>query len=214
MDPVAIAPGIAPGRGVTGPVIAALHQSWLSAYPNPDIECNKNQNLGYSYSDRATVFGMALLSWPPRLRIQANDDPLMFFLPVLDIQLTIWGEELFRRDRFLEACLIDEFQTEFPDLVEAWNCLRMIIYNSEQPVDCFLRYDSDHNGGRTQKMEQWSSCLARFERLIHQAQRLEVLMRDQIQARTASMMLDESRASIQQSKMALQEGRRTKLGKF
>ncbi|KAI0845573.1 hypothetical protein F5Y00DRAFT_272768 [Daldinia vernicosa] len=143
---------------------------------------------------------------------EAQKDPLLLLLPILDIHATylyerlIYADQCFRRGRTSPQ--------EKLDLIEkAWDALRMMRHDGMGPLNCIQQYDNDHNNGRTHHSEEYKNLAKRFECIERQICLTETLARDYLQHHIGLFSLDESRASIKQSKVALEESRRTKLSK-
>jgi hypothetical protein len=96
-------------------------------------------------------------------------------------------------------------------LEHTWFYLRLIKQDGEQLFNCFLRYDAVHNSSRTQKQDQYVELFDKNKCMMEQVDRIERYAREFQQLNTAMMSYQESRATIKQAKMALQESRRTKL---
>ena len=90
----------------------------------------------------------------------------------------------------------------------------MLKHDGAGPFDCFREYDINYNSSRTHDREEYKSLVRQFDSIMVQVERTEQLARDYLQAHVARLSLEESRASIRQSKIALEESKRTKLGKL
>ncbi|GAP83104.2 putative magnesium transport protein transmembrane region [Rosellinia necatrix] len=141
---------------------------------------------------------------------QVHENPLLLLLPVLDIHavylydgLSI-ADGLFREGR--------KNRHENPGLVEkAWSELRMMKHDGIRPLHCIKQYDSDHGNGKVRKFKEYRDLTKRFGYIDKEINRMEALARDYLQHHIGMFGLDESRASIKQAKVALEESKRTKL---
>ncbi|EXJ76981.1 hypothetical protein A1O3_10138 [Capronia epimyces CBS 606.96] len=146
-------------------------------------------------------------------RALAHEDPLMLVLPVLEIYTTfIWGD-LEVQDRCI-GFVRQSWKQRQTLLERSWNRLRVLKHEGGRPFECFRKYDRDHNKGRAQQKAACIDLFQRWDCIIKEIDRTEQLARDYLQAYVGWLSLEESRASIKQSKIALEEGKRTKLSKY
>ncbi|KAI0009043.1 hypothetical protein F4779DRAFT_618019 [Xylariaceae sp. FL0662B] len=154
----------------------------------------------------------ALLKRDKHFFAEAHKDLLLLLLPVLDIHAIYLYEGLIDADKRFR--LGRTRRQENPDLVEkAWGALRMMRHDGMGPLDCIRQYDSDHNHHKVQRSKEYKDLAKRLKCIGKQISLTEALARDYMQHHVGLFSLDESRASIKQSKVALEESRRTKLGK-
>lgn len=164
------------------------------------------------FVDCTEVYLAAIRKCDRSFHTLAHEDGLMFLLPVLEIHTGMVCGELASEDRWLRIGKKERPRLTY--LVEqAWDALRMLTHDGAGPFDCFCQYDVDYNNGRTQKREEYVNLFRRFERVMVQIHRTEQLARDYLQAHVGWLSLEESRESIKQSKIALEESQRTKLSK-
>ncbi len=144
------------------------------------------------------VFVAAIKTWPPLRLAAAHDDPLMFLLPVLDIETTITSGSLTDYDHRLRLTADDIYDVRLDQVEHFWINLRALKDSAEVPFDAFLQFDTDQNGGRTQQEEECLHLLERHRRTMHQVNLTEQLARDYNQLRIACMGLEASRTSIRE----------------
>ncbi|KAI0182622.1 hypothetical protein EV127DRAFT_487922 [Xylaria flabelliformis] len=152
----------------------------------------------------------ALLKLDKQFFIEVHKNPLFLLLPVLDIHAVylykglIHADQLFRQGR--------TSRREKPELVEeAWSALRMMKHDGMGPLDCVRQYDNDYNGNKIQESEEYKRLAERFRCIKEEISRTEALARDYLQHHVGMFSLEESRVSIKQARVALEESKRTKL---
>ncbi|KAI1278577.1 hypothetical protein F5Y07DRAFT_360410 [Xylaria sp. FL0933] len=142
--------------------------------------------------------------------VEAHKDPLLLFLPILDIHATYLYDGLIHADRLLRSW--ESYRYVEPDFIEdAWTALRMMRHNGMGPLECIQNYNSNHNDGKLQGSEEYKDLVKRFGCIERQISRTEALARDYLQHHVGMSSLQESRSSIKQAKTAFEEGKRTKL---
>ncbi|KAI1084916.1 hypothetical protein F5B20DRAFT_523670 [Whalleya microplaca] len=159
---------------------------------------NYHVDGGDIYDERVAFskeYLQALLKRDRDFFAEAHKDPLLLLLPILDIHVI-----------YLYECLIHADHVQ-----KAWSALRMMRHDGMVPLDCIQQYDSAHNEGKVQRSEEYKNLAKRFRCMEKQISLIEALARDYLQHHNGLFSLEESRASIKQSEMALEEGRRTKL---
>ncbi|KAI1090967.1 hypothetical protein F5B19DRAFT_296271 [Rostrohypoxylon terebratum] len=174
---------------------------------NPTIATPYNNS---DHIDLLRRYSEALLKRDVHFFVEAHKDPLRLLLPALDIHATY----LYRGLVYADQCLREGIQKrqEKPDLVEnAWSLLRMMRHDGMGPFSCIQQYDNDHNDGKVQHSAEFNDLARRFRCIAGQISLTEALARDYLQHHVGLFSLEESRASIKQSKVALEEGRGTKL---
>ena len=195
-------------------LLAACHQeSTLAAFTSLDLSSSIGYRAalqGKSYEkvhrgaraedlprgdvDTLKVFEAAIGNWPPSLYATAHDDPLMFFLPVLDIENTIMGGNLADcRYRMTDA----QKHPRLPDMLEqASSEVRELQIEGGEPFHTLLYYDSDQNESRTQREQHCLQLYERHHRTMHQVNVIEQIARDDHQLHVARTGLEASRTSI------------------
>ncbi|KAI0545454.1 hypothetical protein F4679DRAFT_561015 [Xylaria curta] len=137
-------------------------------------------------------------------------NPLLLLLPALETHAVYLYDSLIHTNRIFRIGKMN--RKEKPELVEeAWSALRMMKHDGMGPLDCVRQYDSDHNGYRIQGSEEYKNLVERFGCIEREIARTEALARDYLQHHVGMFSLEESRASIKQAKIALEESKRTKL---
>ena len=192
-----------------------LHQTKSIGYLSPELEqlhkTGRNPGILIDFSQ---VFISAIRNFDCSIRVLGNEDPLVFLLPVLRIHTSILCGDLANEDKYLRIGLRKVKEMPLTQVVgTVWENLRMLRHDAAQPFKCFYQYDVDRNNSRTQGQEDYLRLVSMFDRVLVQLERTEQLARDYLQAHVARLSLEESRASIKQSKIALEESKRTKLSK-
>ncbi|KAI1114574.1 hypothetical protein F5Y14DRAFT_413780 [Nemania sp. NC0429] len=93
----------------------------------------------------------------------------------------------------------------------AWYALRMMKHNGLRPWNCIQQYVEDHNHGEFKESLEYKTLAWRFQCIGEQISNTESLARDYLQHHVALLGIEDSRAYIRQSKVSLEESRRTKL---
>ncbi|KAJ8128538.1 hypothetical protein O1611_g5097 [Lasiodiplodia mahajangana] len=152
----------------------------------------------------------AILQRDARFLSGVHKNPLILLLPTLNIHYMALYKALNDVDRDFRYGRSS--REEKPKFVEnAWDSLRMIKHDGMRPLNCIRQYDNDHNDGKLQHSEEYSILAEKFKCIEEQISRMEALARDYLQHHVAMFSLEESRASIKQAKVALEESKRTKL---
>ncbi|KAI2613431.1 hypothetical protein GGR54DRAFT_615821 [Hypoxylon sp. NC1633] len=182
----------------------------INRYPNP--LAHLSQRSLYEPQMYSCTFSEALLRRDKDFYVKAHKNPLILLLPLLEIHAIylydslVWADRMFRRGR--------RSGQDGHDLVEnAWDTLRMLKHDGMRPLDCFLQYDKDHNQEKAQASEEYqkSGLAERFVWIKERISLTEELARDYIQVPVGLLSLKASHASIKESKIALEESKRTKL---
>lgn len=206
-------------QAVNPPAAVLLCQNPSIKYNCPELEkaytsADKGEDsiLSSFKIDCPKVYVEAIHNLNPSFSILAHNDPVMFLLPVLEIHVTILYGQLCHEDYFIKRakskCVVGTFSME-----TCWDALRMLRHDGMRPLDCFRSYDVNHNNGRTIQRPEYATLFERFQQTMTQIERTEELARDYLQIEVGRLSLQESRASIKQSKIAQEESRRTNLGK-
>ncbi|RWA04158.1 hypothetical protein EKO27_g10947 [Xylaria grammica] len=168
------------------------------------------RNIYLHFAHLSGLYFHALLKRDRNFFVEVHGEPLFLLLPVLDIHATYLYEGLIESDQLFR--LGRTSYQENPGLVEkSWSALRMMRHDGMGPLACIRKYDKDHNDGRIQNSEEYVHLVERFECIEAQIVHTEALARDYLQHHIGLYSLDESRASIKQAKIALEESKRTKL---
>ncbi|OTA98350.1 hypothetical protein M426DRAFT_28523 [Hypoxylon sp. CI-4A] len=98
------------------------------------------------------------------------------------------------------------------DLVEkSWDALRMMKHDGMGPLNCIEHYDNLYSTTKVQNSGKYKDLANRLKCIREQISLTEALARDYLQHHVGMFGLEESRESIKQSKVGLEESRRTKL---
>ncbi|KAI0973497.1 hypothetical protein F4678DRAFT_28556 [Xylaria arbuscula] len=151
----------------------------------------------------------ALLTRNENFFVESHENPLLLLLPVLHIHAKYLYKDLIRQNENLHRGIALREESEV--IEEAWYSLRITRHYGMRPLDCIRQYDNDYNSGKVQHSEEYKALAKRFRCIEEQICRTEALARDCLQHHVAMLGLKESRASIKQANIALEESRRTKL---
>lgn len=170
-------------------------------------------NLEPSIIDFNEVYFRSIQNRSKLFYREAHDNPLLFMLPILEIHAAYLQNEFTHADGCLR--LGRKRQQEQSDLVErAWDSLRMMKYDGMGPLRCLQQYIEDHSDQVPEQTKGFEKAFKKLESVNSQIIRAEELARDYFQVHAGQLSLEESRASIKQSKVALEESKRTKLSKL
>ncbi|KAI1353267.1 hypothetical protein F5Y01DRAFT_64419 [Xylaria sp. FL0043] len=144
---------------------------------------------------------------------EAHKDPLLLFLPVLEIHATYLYYGLLHANRRFRLWkeVSHGKDNDVENVENAWSDLRMMRHDGMGSLECIQNYDSNHNDGKLQMSEEYKDLVRRFGCIERQISRTEALARDYLQHQVGMLSLEESRSSIKQAKAAFEEGKRTKL---
>ena len=168
------------------------------------------------YLDPSKLYIAGILRACDETRRAANKDPLLHLLPILKIQCDTIAGDLGHHHEVLHCHMKDRntLTSNNEALEISWRELRSLLRFGPKPFHVFRSFDSRKNGKRSCRNKEYLALLQNFGRLMNEAQSLEQLARDYMQMSVGILSLAESRASIKQSKIALEETKRTKLGMF
>ncbi len=154
------------------------------------------------------LYRMMLSKWPKSKLIAANEQPLKFLETVLELSLNQFQAVTghcyweFRQTRGDPKNSIHE---------SLWRPMRDAMVMTTFSFAAFKRYDSHHTDGVVQHSPEVRRLLRRFDQLYETASGFEQQIRDDLQLQVGYLSLLESKASIEQSKIALGEGKRLRL---
>lgn len=146
--------------------------------------------------------------WASADLVDANEQPVKFLVPMLELRvdcfqlLAIRCYEKFRADR------------PHPDaerFTSSWIPLRDAAMNGTLPFEAFKRYDSCHFNGAVQQSNKLQELLSKYHDVRARMLELEQHVRDELQLQVGHLSLLESRESIKQSKIAIEESKRVKM---
>lgn len=145
---------------------------------------------------------------------QVLKEPLLLFLPILDIHATfLYGLLNDAATYFLAGRGNSHEKLEL--IEKAWDSLRMMKHDGMGPIQCIRSYARNNNNKCDfLKSEEYKNLAERFSCIEAQISSTETLARDYIQHYIGRLSLEESRASIKQAIVALEESRWTKLSKY
>lgn len=165
------------------------------------------------------AYELSLLSLSHGKLVAARQNPVLYLFPLVRLQIAWFGASILtpraaysrRNSKPWASSESDE------DLHNLWENLRFTIETFETSILNFLHFVSQRslsaasNGGIENDLAE---LLQYKDAALHDARRLESAIRDTLQLRVGMLALQESRKSIEQSKIAIEEGRRVKLRKI
>lgn len=169
-----------------------------------------NRFLRYPRSDfdLKEVYVTMLLKWVCTDRVDANEQPLEFFSLMLDLYLhRLQAVAVHYYGLFLEG----RENVHLPRFEEYWRPLRDAMVNATLTSEAFERYSAHHFKDAIQQSTKSQKVLWRFDNLRKCISEFEQHIRDELQLQVGHLSLLESKASIEQSKIALEESKRVKM---
>ncbi len=165
------------------------------------------------------AYELSLLSLPHEKLVAARQNPVLYLFPLVRLQIAWFGASIltpraayFRRNSSPWASSESD-----EDLHNLWDNLRFTIETFETSILNFLHFVSQRSRSAASSggVENDLAELLQYKDMaLHDARRLESAIRDTLQLRVGMLALQESRKSIEQSKIAIEEGRRVKLRKI
>lgn len=167
------------------------------------------------YIDTRELYLAGVLQTCSDTRRAANDDPLLYLLPILHIHCDAMAGDLGHHYEVLHCHMQDRntLTSNHEALETSWRELRSLLHLGPKPFHAFKNFDRRRNGKRSCRNNDYAALLQKFNSLMSESRSLEQLARDYMQLSVGILSLAESRASIKQSKIALEESKRTKLGR-
>ncbi|KAI0394054.1 hypothetical protein F5Y17DRAFT_279241 [Xylariaceae sp. FL0594] len=198
-----------------------VSRAWRAQYSQPfsrdwETLCRDDRSMG-RYNTMQGYYD-DVLNCEKHILAEAHAEPLVLVLPILSIhaECLLRGFKIhYLRIRYGMkdgAVIFSSVRARALRTVEAsWGLIREAKHDALMPLECIQNYDSDYNAGKLQKSQEYKNLDKRLRCIENEISRTESLARDYIQHRVAILSLQESRASIKQAKVALEESRRTKL---
>lgn len=154
------------------------------------------------------VYIIMLSRWGPCDFIDANEQPLKLLLPVLELHFNRYQATATHHYRiFLE----ERGGASASGFESLWRPLRDTMVSAALPFEVFKRYDSFHADGAVQQSPKLQRLLKRFDHICKRVSQFEQPMRDELQLEVGHLNLEESKESIKQSKIAIEESKRLKM---
>ncbi|KAI9695896.1 MAG: hypothetical protein M1836_006013 [Candelina mexicana] len=189
----------------------------INSPPGPQL-MKRNVTLTSSpaRTDEVGVFEDLILSLPHRKIVAAQQNPVLYIFPLIRLQ-TAWFEASTLAPRAAYSRRNSKLWVSSDsneDLHALWENLRFSMEVFETSFSNFLHFVSHwsslaaHPGVLDKDVAEISRCK---EAVLQEAQRLDSAIRDTLQLQVGILALLESRRSIEQSKIAIEEGRRVKL---
>jgi hypothetical protein len=162
---------------------------------------------------RTTALYILMLSrWANDERVDANEQPLKFLLPLLELHVSRFQAAAAKQYRDFLQDRDSKGGTE--GFQSSWRPLRDAVVDATLPIEAFKRYDVCHTSGIVQRCSKVQRLLKRFDHVSRRVSQFEQHMRDELQLQVGHSSLQESRESIKQSKIAIEESKRVKMRKL
>lgn len=178
-----------------------------------DHELNTNEVSSVEQDATLNLRGLYTIMikrWTNAERIDANEQPLKFLLPILELYVNQFQARASKYyDQFLHHENGDTAQAS--NFESLWMPLRTMMVAATWPFDAFKRYDSCYANGMVQKSSGLVELSSRFDSLQERVSKIEQHMRDGLQLQVGELSLQESKESIKQSKISVQESKRVKM---
>jgi hypothetical protein len=176
----------------------------------PAIDFQYTQRaVTHAMLDLAQLYSLMISRWSTDERIEANEQPLRFLVPLLELYVGQFQAIItyhYKNFRRLRA-----HPDEGDAFSDSWRPLRDAMVNPTWPFEAFRQYDSCHANGVVQRSSKLQRASKRFDRLLQNASKLERHMLEELQLQVGHLSLQESKESIKQSKIAIEESKRVKM---
>lgn len=155
-----------------------------------------------------SIFVETINQWASADLVDANEQPLKFLTPMLEMSVERLQSaatscyEKFRTERTKQDALTFEY---------SWRPLRDAVVDEALPLEAFKQYDSYHFNGAVQESSKLQQLIRQYDDVHARLLELEQHIRDELQLQVGYLSLLESKESINQSKIALQESKRVKM---
>ena len=146
--------------------------------------------------------------WAESERIEANDQPLRFLIPLLELNVNRFQA---LASYYNGVFLSQRADPEADVFASVWRPLRGVMVNAKVPFEAFKQYDSCYAERALQNSIKLQYILRRFNCVNETVLQLEQHVRDDLQLQVGHLSLQESKESIKQSKIALEESKRVKM---
>jgi tryptophan 2,3-dioxygenase len=164
---------------------------------------------GWAFLELSELYIILITRWAEDERLEAIQKPLNFVILLLDLHV----------NRF--QALAAKHYTDFLEIRDSvfgasafepcWKPLRDAIELATFAFDAFKQYDSCHANGANQRSSRLQKLTKRFDAVMRKAAQMEQHMRDELHLRVGHSSLQESKESIKQSKIAIEESKRVKM---
>lgn len=155
------------------------------------------------------LYVLMIQRWTDNERLDANKQPLSFLTPLLELRINQFqttAAQCYHKFTYERASSHAESAFD-----SSWRPMRDAILEASHSFEAFDQYDLCHANGDVQKSFKFQRLLKRFTRVLTNASRMEQHIRDDLQLQVGHLSLEESRESIKQSKVALEESKRVKM---
>jgi hypothetical protein len=154
------------------------------------------------------IYSLMLSDWSEAQLASANDQPLEYIIPLLELYVNRFQAVITRHyGKFLDL-RNDPTDSGFRS---EWRPLRDALVNAAMPFEAVRQYKPLNTPGTVYDHPNVQRLLKRFDHLHKTASQFEQHMRDDLQLQVGYLSLLESKESIRQSKIALEESKRVKM---
>jgi CorA-like Mg2+ transporter protein len=159
--------------------------------------------------DFTQLYMAMILQWSPQELNDGNSCSLKFLLPLL--KMYIQRIDAITRDCYVE--FLSKRRLDEVSLFEgSWRTLRDLLVKATVPFDSVKKYDLCHFEGMLQKSSSKLRQLTlAFDDLRETISELEQHIRDDLSLQVGELSLQESKESIRQSQIALDEGKKVNM---
>lgn len=168
--------------------------------------------------DSSELVEPALTSWSPAEIAAINDDPLLLFIPTLEVFLHLISSRVATsRDSLLRCRFrLGGIQSEnlAKQMHDSWIILSEIAFEWRDTCERFRQYDTVHNQGRAQKNPKCTRLLKQNEKAINEAARSADFAQEMLAVYGNRFSLEDSKASIKQAELAREDSQRSRLSKY
>lgn len=157
--------------------------------------------LGSTYVD-------IIRQWASADLVDANKQPVKFLIPLMELRVDCFQYSAMSCYREFRA---NRAKPDTEDFTVLWRKLRDATIDGTLLFEAFKQYDSCHFDGGVQQSSNLQKLLSRHKGILARALELEQHVRDELQLQVGHLSLMESKESIKQSKIAIEESKRVKM---
>ena len=206
-----------------GDLIVFLNLCANGALTNPRIPPSHDGHWGFSNYKRLDrenfqelLYHAMLCQWDPSKLVTANENPLLFLLPVAHLQIaqfqSLLGPVVESIHGWRTGVRTVRAPHESP--YQLWRCLRGSSEILKMAFENLKRYATVVGGESSLQVNGMKDVYNAYQQVLDIACALEQHVKEDLQLQVGQLSLVESRKSILQSELAIAESKRVKLCKY
>ena len=153
------------------------------------------------------VYAEILRQWHADQYLQANSDPMYFLYPLIDLRIEYSRAkiaDLGGRYRYQLKHSTNPYR-------DVWKPLRQEIDIARLMFRAFRQFHMLRSKSSSPGMQDLQALSTKLDNILQEARELEEYLRHDLQLQVGQLSLEESRMSIQQSNIVIEEGKQMKL---